>query len=59
MCLGAEALVQERVGSFLTGLVSRRSEFKRCCRTILRSGAEGSCGTPTLIPNAWQMHIPP
>ena len=32
--------VQERVGNFLAGLVSRKDEVKRRCRTVLQSKAE-------------------
>ena len=41
LCLGRKAAVQERVGSFLAGLASRRDEVKRRCRTVLQSRAEG------------------
>ena len=40
LCLGTKAAVQERVGRFLGGLVSRRDEVRRRCRTILQSRAE-------------------
>ena len=40
MCLGSRVAVQERVGNFLTGLVSRKSEVKRRCRTVLQPKAE-------------------
>ena len=40
LCLGTKAAVQERVGRFLDGLVSRRDEVRRRCRTILQSRAE-------------------
>ena len=40
LCLGTKALVQERVGNFLSGLASRRGEVKRRCRTVLQSRAE-------------------
>ena len=40
LCLGTKALVQERVGSFLGGLASRKEEVKRRCRTALQSRAE-------------------
>ena len=40
LCLGTKALVQERVGNFLTGLSSRKDEVRRRCRTILQSRAE-------------------
>ena len=39
LCLGTKALVQERVGSFLDGLSSRKDEVKRRCRTVLQSRA--------------------
>ena len=38
--LGSKAKVQERVGSFLAGLASRKEEVKRRCRTVLQSKAE-------------------
>ena len=40
LCLGSRAKVQERVGSFLAGLASRKEEVKRRCRTVLQSKAE-------------------
>ena len=40
LCLGIKGTVQERVGQFLDGLVSRRDEVRRRCRTILQSRAE-------------------
>ena len=40
LCLGTKALVQERVGNFLSGLSSRKDEVKRRCRTVLQSRAE-------------------
>ena len=40
LCLGTKALVQQRVGNFLAGLVSRRDEVRRRCRTVLQSKAE-------------------
>ena len=40
LCLGSKAEVQERVGSFLAGLASRKEDVKRRCRTILQSKAE-------------------
>ena len=40
LCLGSRAAVQERVGSFLAGLTSRKDEIKRRCRTVLQSRAE-------------------
>ena len=39
LCLGSKAAVQERVGRFLGGLVSRKDEVRRCCRTVLKSRA--------------------
>ena len=39
-CLGTKALVQEKVGNFLSGLASRSGEVKRRCRTVLQSRAE-------------------
>ena len=40
LCLGTKAVVQQRVGNFLSGLDSRRDEVRRRCRTILQSKAE-------------------
>ena len=40
LCLGSKTAVQERVGSFLAGLFSRKDEVKRRCRTVLQSRAE-------------------
>ncbi len=40
LCLGTKATVQERVGRFLGGLVSRKDEVRRRCRTVLQSRAE-------------------
>ena len=40
LCLGSKEAVQERVGSFLAGLVSRKDEVKRRCRTVLQSRAK-------------------
>ena len=40
LCLGSKAKVQERVGSFLASLASRKEEVKRRCRTVLQSKAE-------------------
>ena len=40
LCLGNKEAVQERVSAFLTGLVSRRDEVKRRCRTVLQSRSE-------------------
>ena len=40
LCLGTRAAVQERVGSFLSGLASRKDEVRRRCRTVLQSRAE-------------------
>ena len=52
LCLGTKALVQERVGNFLTGLASRSGEVKRRCRTVLQSRAEA------LLPDS-QPNSPP
>ena len=46
LCLWTKALVQQRVGNFLAGLVSRRNEVRRRCRTVLQSRAEA------LLPNS-------
>ena len=55
-CLGSKVKVQERVGSFLAELKSRRDEVKRRCRTILQSRAKSllqhSLHDSTLTPNA-------
>ena len=40
LCLGTKAKVQERVSHFLAGLVGRKEEVKRRCRTILQSRAQ-------------------
>ena len=40
LCLGTSAAVQERIGNFLAGLVNRKDEVKRRCRTVLQSRAE-------------------
>ena len=40
LCLGSKALVQQRVGNFLSGLASRSGEVKGRCRTVLQSRAE-------------------
>ena len=40
LCLGTKALVQERVGNFLSDLPSRKDEVRRRCRTILQSRAK-------------------
>ena len=40
LCLGSKALVQQRVGNFLSGLASQSGEVKRRCRTVLQSKAE-------------------
>ena len=40
LCLGSRAAVQERVGSFLARLTSRKDEVKRRCCTVLQSRAE-------------------
>ena len=46
LCLGSKAAVQERVGSFLAGLASRKDEVRRRCRTILQSRAEALVRNP-------------
>ena len=40
LCLGSKAKAQERVSNFLIGLVNRKDEVKRRCRTVLQSRAE-------------------
>ena len=40
LCLGSRAMVQEKVGSFLDGLTSRKDEVRLRCRTVLQSRAE-------------------
>ena len=56
LCLGSRAAAQERVGSFLARLTSRKDEVKRRCRTVLQSRAESllrdSQPDPRLPPNA-------
>ena len=59
LCLGSRAAVQERVGSFLARLTSRKDEVKRRCRTVLQSRPNPSCETPSPVPDFRQMHIPP
>ena len=44
--------MQERVGSFLAGLVSRRGEVRRLCHMVLQSRTEA------LLPNS-QPNFPP
>ena len=44
LCLGNKAKVQERVGSFLDGLASRKDEVRCRCRTILQSRADSLAG---------------
>ena len=39
LCLGAKALVQEKVSNFFTGLSGRREEVNRRCRTVLQERA--------------------
>ena len=59
LCLGTKALVQQRVGNFLAGLVSRRDEVRRRCRTVLQSRAEALLPNSRPIPRLRRMHIPP
>ena len=40
LCLGTKAAAQERVDRFLIGLVNRKEEVRRRCRTVLQSRAE-------------------
>ena len=40
LCLGSQALVQERVSRFLSGLARRKHEVQRRCRTVLQPRAE-------------------
>ena len=40
LCWGSSAAVQERVGSFLSRLTSRKDQVKRRCRTVLQARAE-------------------
>ena len=40
LCLGSRAAVQDRVGRFLAGLINRKAEVRRRCRTVLQSRAE-------------------
>ena len=46
LCLGSREAVQERVGSFLSGLASRKDEVKRRCRTVLQSRSEALLQDP-------------
>ena len=46
LCLGTRAAVQEMVGNFIAGLVSRKEEVRRRCRTVLQSRAEGLLRDP-------------
>ena len=46
LCLGSKAAVQERVGSFLAGLASRKDDVKRRCRTVLQSKADTFLSDP-------------
>ena len=39
LCLGAKALVQEKVSDFFTHLSGRRDEVKQRCRTVLQAQA--------------------
>ncbi len=40
LCLGTKTAVQARVSQFFFGLVNRKVEVKRRCRTVLQSRAE-------------------
>ena len=40
LCLGSSAAVQERVGSFLARLTSRKDQVKGRCGTVLQARAE-------------------
>ena len=55
LCLGSKAAVQQRVGSFLTGLAVRKDEVRRRCNQRSRNSFE----IPSPIPTLPQMHIPP
>ena len=46
LCLGTKSMVQERVGTFLASLASRKEEVKRPCHTVLQSRAEGLLRDP-------------
>ena len=59
LCLGSRGAVQERVGSFLARLTSRKDEVKRRCRTVLQSRAESLLRDSSPTPDFRQMHIPP
>ena len=39
VCLGNREAVQDRVGKFLAVLTGRKDEVRRCCGTVLQSGA--------------------
>ena len=47
LCLGSRAAVQERVGSLLSALASRKNEVKRRCRTVLQSRSKA------LLQDSW------
>ena len=44
LCLGTKSWVQERVGSFLAALASRKDDVKLRCRSVLQSRAEALLG---------------
>ena len=46
LCLGTKALVQERVGKFLSALTTRKDEVQRGCRTVLQSEAQALLQDP-------------
>ena len=66
LCLGSRGAVQERVGSFLARLTSRKDEVKRlqsraesAAARSCNQGPNPSCETPSPVPDFRQMHIPP
>ena len=46
LCLGSREAVQERVGSFVSGLASRKAEVKRRGRPVLQSRSEALLQDP-------------
>ena len=59
LCLGSKAAVQERVDSFLSGLVSRKDEVNAAAGPSFSQELKHSCLIPSLISAVRQMHIPP
>ena len=46
LCLGSMKATQERIGSFLSGLASRKDGVKRRCRAVLQSRSEALLQDP-------------